>query len=243
MHYFARPMVNFALVAALVLALNSYPDLPRRALRFALGLLILAAVSAAVVVQVHRYRTAWLTSSHVLAAMPALRFLKQFGEPGAVAFCPQPDVREAIALYTDAVPYYSLYSWPHEQGREEAMLERVAAMHFLQGTSSADLVRLVDSGEWDLFVHYRIRLQNPATRARLKGAQQFVLDRFHQMLQAGPAAGPRLPRYLVLPADRPLESTRFPLFGSWRSIWADAGYGVFERAASGEIAPETESPR
>jgi hypothetical protein len=243
MHYFARPLLNFAFVAALVLALDSYPRLPRRVLHFALGVLILGVVLVALVVQVYRYRTSWSATSPVLAAMPALRFLKQYAKPGAVAFCPQPDVREAIPLYTDAVPYYSLYSWPQEHRREEAMLERIAVMHFLQGTSSADLVRMVDSRVWDLFVHYRIQLPNPTNRAKLKAAQQFVLDRFHQMVQAGPAASLQPPRFLVLPTDRPLESTRFPLFGSWRSIWADARYGVFERVSSGEIADEAETPR
>lgn len=243
MHYFARPLANFALVAALVLVLDQYPRRPRRALHLALGALILGVASAAVVIQVYRYRMSWAATSNVVAARPALRFLKQSAESGAVVFCPQPDVREAIALYTDAVPYYSLYAWPEEHQREKAMLERIAAMHFLQGTSSTDFTRVVETGEWDFFVHYRISLLGPANRVRLKEAQQFVLERFHQMLQAGPAADLQLPRYLVLPADQPLESTRFPLFGSWRSIWTDARYGVFERAASGEITNEAATPR
>lgn len=224
-HYFGRVTVSFACVSMLVLFAERMKW--QASLRVAGWSLIALAVFCASVSQIRVYQWGSASTTLVLNALPALNYLKDRTAPGAIAFSPQPELHEALPLYTNAVPYYSGYWWPHEIGKDNALLERMAAMYVLQGTSLEEFARLVDSKPWQFFSHYIIA-SDLVSREQMRTAKSTLLGTFRRFLDAGVDARLTLPRYLLLSATTPLESTRFPHHALCRRIWSDERYSVFE---------------
>jgi hypothetical protein len=231
--YFGRPAVSFGVVALTAAALERWPPLCRRAgwlIPASAGLVALLTASA-LVIQWRRFRIGSEIASRVEQAWPVLEVLRRRMPAGELAFAPDPDVREAIPLYTNAAPYTSMYLWmANGQAWQEAVLSRFASAYALAGSSPAAFQNLVRSRPWDMFLLHRQR-PGPEADAEMQQMEQVLLREFDRVLQGGlPAASERL-RYLLLPASMSLGSTRFASFFVCRPIWEDRHYRLYQLAA------------
>ena len=235
-HYFVRPAMSFALVALLAFAMEGSSTFSRQAslIRATAWVMIGLALFSASVVQLHRYRIASTAVAHIFEALPAFEFLKRRGPAGVAVYSPQPEVHEAIPLYTNAVPYFSMFMWMSETAvNRDALLERIASKYVLDGTKEEDFGRLVGSRPWDIFLLQRQRTVHPQAELEMREMERIVLDHFRRILNTErPAVFAGL-RYLMLPAARSLESTRFPRYFLIRRMWSDGRYTVFELSRDG----------
>jgi len=229
LHYFGRPAANLAVVAVLASQSHRFAVLRGRAADLAAWTLIALAIFSARVVQMHRYGTASVPAARICRAMPALEFLERRGVAGAAVFTPDPDLREAIPLYTDAVPYYSRFSWmTGGAATRDAVLWRIASSHALAGQDRHAFLRLVQSRPWDLFQVHKQRTLDPQAEPEMAGMERVLLEQFDSILASNRTPVFEGLRYALLPADRPLESTRLLRYFTCRQVWSDAAYSVFE---------------
>jgi hypothetical protein len=232
-HYFGRPTVSMALTATALLWLARFPRLAApRLVRFgAYGLLGLA-VAAAGVVQWHRYRMTAMAVRPVLQAQPAFEFLNSHATDGLVVHSPVPEIREALPLYTNIVPHFSVYMWTNQTAtNRDPMLERIAVQRWLEGVSQEEFAKWVQSRPWEIFCQYVTRAFDPRIQAEMREMEQILTQQFGSMAEAGvPREALGGLRYAVLPAKTPISTTRLPTYFDCRTVWSDAHYSVLELA-------------
>lgn len=230
LHYFARPAVNFAVSALWVVWLERLSISPRQAAvaRLVVYAVTAVAITAALPIQLHRYRRASSAAVRVSEALPALEALQRRATVGAIAHSPIAEVREAIPLYTNAVPYFSRYMVAQQTAeKRDAILERIAGACVLQGMSEEDFARLVRSRPWDIYSQYIVRRSEPEAQRQMREIEGRLLAHFRFLLESGnPPAFDRLDYYL-LPAAIPLEATRLPRYFRCRNTWSDGRYTLY----------------
>jgi hypothetical protein len=113
----------------------------------------------------------------------------------------------------------------------DRMLERIAAQHVLEGASPAQFAEWVRSRPWEVFCQYVTRAFEARIQAEMQEMEQILTGRFRAMAERGvPEEALGSLRYVILPAQAPVQTTRFPAHFECRAVWSDAHYVVLELA-------------
>ena len=231
LHYFGRPAMSLGLVALLSVASEHFSVLARRpgAVRLLCCGMIGVALFTSAVLQVDHFRRVSTQNASVWDALPAFEFLKLQSPGGAAVYSPDFGVREAVALYTNDVPAYSPYMW-HQQTAAQvpALLARVADIYALEGFTREEFVRTLRSRPEDIFAPYYQRLLEARTQEQMQAIERILLEQFDQTLRSERPAALAGLRYLIWPAGRTLETTRFQRYFICRQVWSDRRFSIFE---------------
>jgi hypothetical protein len=226
LHYFARPTTNLSLVMLIAWALQRWLNNGKslRAIGVAEIALVILMLSIAVVFQWTRYREVSSLAQAAMTAQSALAALNREAAPGAVVFCPQATVREAIPLYTNAVSFFSLYmSLNENDNTRQTFYERIAGMQWLNGMSDEAFSNWLRSRPLEVY------FQQMQRRIDAQGEEQ-MRERAEKLGLSFATLRPESfasLRYALLPTEIQLETTRLPFIFQIRKLWADEQYALF----------------